>query len=85
MKAVKKYLAVMMTIFMIAGVCPATVYASPEEGNVTEEIVDAEEAAPVPELDEEADETEEEIAEEVGSLTPQIPERRIAPVFLCQF
>lgn len=27
MKAVKKYLAVMMTIFMVAGVCPAAVYA----------------------------------------------------------
>ena len=72
MKAVKKYLAVMMTIFMIAGVCPATVYASPEEGNVTEEIVDAEEAAPVPELDEEADETEEEIAEEVIGAGVQV-------------
>ena len=54
MKAVKKYLAVMMTIFMIAGVMPAAVYASPEEGDVAEEILVAEEAAPVPELDEEA-------------------------------
>ena len=31
MKAVKKYLAVMMSIFIIAGMCPAAVYASPEE------------------------------------------------------
>ncbi len=53
MKAVKKYLAVMITIFMIASVCPAAVYASPEEGDVAEEILVAEEAAPVPELDEE--------------------------------
>ncbi|MBR3169640.1 MAG: S-layer homology domain-containing protein [Lachnospiraceae bacterium] len=72
MKAVKKYLAVMMTIFMIAGVCPATVYASPKEGNVTEEIVDAEEAAPVPELDEEVDEAEVEIAEEVVGAGVQV-------------
>ena len=50
MKAVKKYLAVMMSIFMIAGVMPAAVYASPEEGDVAEEILVAEEAAPVPEL-----------------------------------
>ena len=34
MKAVKKYMAVMMSIFMIAGVMPATVYASPEEADV---------------------------------------------------
>jgi len=34
MKAMKKYLAVMMSIFMIAGVMPAAVYASPEEGTV---------------------------------------------------
>lgn len=54
MKAMKKYLAVMMTIFMIAGVMPAAVYASPEGGDVAEEILVAEEAAPVPELDEAA-------------------------------
>ena len=54
MKAMKKYLAVMMTIFMIAGVMPAAVYASPEKGDVAEEILMAEEAAPVPELDESA-------------------------------
>ena len=54
MKAMKKYLAVMMSIFMIAGVMPAAVYASPEEGDVAEEILMVEEAAPVPELDEEA-------------------------------
>ena len=54
MKAVKKYLAVMMSIFMIAGVMPSAAYASPEEGDVTEEILVAEETAPVPELDEAA-------------------------------
>ena len=72
MKAVKKYLAVMMSIFIIAGMCPAAVYASPEEGDVAEEILVAEEAAPVPELDEEADETEEEIAEEIIGAGVQV-------------
>ena len=44
MKAMKKYLAVMMSIFMIAGVMPAAVYASPEEGDVAE--VEAEAVIP---------------------------------------
>ena len=78
MKAVKKYLAVMMTIFMIAGVMPAAVYASPEEGEVAEEILVDEEAAPVPELDEEAGpesvETVDEASEaEAEAVIPEDP------------
>ena len=53
MKEVKKYLTVMMTIFMIASMWPAAVYASANEGDVAEEIWDAEEAAPMPDLEEE--------------------------------
>ena len=53
MKAVKKYMAIMMSIFMIVSMWSATVYASVDEGDVVEEILDAEEAAPVSELDEE--------------------------------
>ena len=78
MKAVKKYMAVMMSIFMIASVCPATVYASPEEGDVAEEILVAEEAAPVSELDEEARpgsvETGDEVSEEEAeAIIPEEP------------
>ena len=75
MKAVKKYLAVMMSIFIIASIRPATVYASPEEGDVAEEILDAEEAAPLPELDEEtADEIEEEIPDDLVGAGVQVGE-----------
>ncbi|MBR3171498.1 MAG: BspA family leucine-rich repeat surface protein [Lachnospiraceae bacterium] len=78
MKAVKKYLAVMMSIFMIAGVMPAAVYASPEENDVAEEILVAEEAAPVPDLDEEAGpesiETVDEASEvEAEAIIPEEP------------
>ena len=76
MKAVKKYLAVMMSIFMIAGVTPAAVYASPEEGDVAEEVLMAEEAAPVPELDESAGPESVETVDEVSEVEAEavIPE-----------
>ena len=79
MKAVKKYLAVMMSIFMIASIRPATVYASPEEGDVAEEILDAEETAPLPELDKETtDEIEEEIPDDfVGKLSGMVQGSRV--------
>ena len=53
MKAIKKYLAVMMTIFMFTGVMSATVYASTDEGDAAGEILDVVEAAPVPDFNEE--------------------------------
>ena len=76
MKAVKKYLAVMMSIFMIAGVMPSAVYASPEEGDVAEEVLMAEEAAPVPELDESAGPESVETVDEVSEVEAEavIPE-----------
>ena len=78
MKTMKKYLAVMIAIFMIAGVMPAAVYASPEEGDVAEEILATEESAPVPELDEavgpESIETVDEASEvEAEAIIPEEP------------
>ena len=53
MKAIKKYLAVIMTIFMIVSVCPATIFASTDESDVAEKIWNTGEEAPVPDLEEE--------------------------------
>ena len=81
MKAVKKYLAVMMTILMIGEVLPATVYASTSEGDLAEEIWDAVEAAPVPELEGEIGPEEIETITEVSEVNVEavLPEDSSAP------
>ena len=65
MKTMKKYLAFMISLFMIAALWPATVYASVEEGDAAEEIWDAVEEAPMPEL------TEESVAEHIEAVSDE--------------
>ena len=65
MKTMKKYLAFMISLFMIAALWPATVYASVEEGDAAEEIWDAVEEAPMPEL------TEDSVAEPIKAVSDE--------------
>ena len=65
MKTMKKYLAVMIVVIMIAALWPATIYASVEEGDAAEEIWDAVEEAPMPEL------TEESVAEPIEAISDE--------------
>ena len=83
MKTMKKYLAVMIVVIMIAALWPATIYASVEEGDAAEEIWDAVEEAPMPELTEgsEAEPIEavsDEETSEVEAIIPDEPSGLIA-------
>ena len=65
MKTMKKYLAVMIVVIMIAALWPATVYASVEEGDAAEKIRDAVEETQMPEL------TEESVAEVIEAVSEE--------------